>query len=172
MIFVRPGSGKSTFALLISKILELPLYHIDKYFFIENWAERDHNEFLDIQYAFVSGDSWIIDGNAIKSLEMRYSNADLILYFNYPRYICYWRVFKRSLYKDEQIQDRAYGCENTTNFALLKYIWSFEKRVKYIISSLKQKYPDKLFIEIRDDNALYAIKQEIKNPEIHKKSKI
>lgn len=32
-IFGRPGSGKSTFALQLHKKLNLPLYHLDKYFY-------------------------------------------------------------------------------------------------------------------------------------------
>ena len=54
---------------------------------------------------------WIIDGNSTKSLEMRYSKADLVLYFNYPRYLCYWRIFKRLFYKNKLIDDRAEGCK-------------------------------------------------------------
>jgi len=34
MIVGIPGSGKSTFALKLSQFLDLPLYHLDKYFFI------------------------------------------------------------------------------------------------------------------------------------------
>ena len=32
MIFGRPGSGKSTFAVELALKLNLPLYHLDKYF--------------------------------------------------------------------------------------------------------------------------------------------
>ena len=61
MIFGRPGSGKSTFATWLSNFYPLPIYHLDKYFYIRNWLERDYNEFLEIQENIVNSESWIID---------------------------------------------------------------------------------------------------------------
>lgn len=49
MIFGIPGSGKSTFALKLSRLLNLPLFHLDKYFFVSGWEERNYEEFLQIQ---------------------------------------------------------------------------------------------------------------------------
>ena len=85
MIFGCPGSGKSTFALTLHQAAGIPLYHLDKYFYTTNWFERDYAEFLAIQQSLIDTKSWIIDGNCLKSLAMRYKKADLILYFNYPR---------------------------------------------------------------------------------------
>jgi adenylate kinase family enzyme len=41
-IFGRPGSGKSTFAHKLHLKTGLPLYHLDRYFFVANWVERDY----------------------------------------------------------------------------------------------------------------------------------
>ena len=49
MIFGLPGSGKSTFAVRLARLLHLPVVHLDKYFFIHNWNKRDHEDFLKIQ---------------------------------------------------------------------------------------------------------------------------
>lgn len=154
MIFGRPGSGKSTFALKLHETTGLPLYHLDKYFFENNWKERNYNEFLTIQRSLVNQDEWIIDGNSTKSFEMRYAKADLALYFNYPRYICYWRIFKRLFCKNKAIDDRAENCNETVRFSLIKYMWSFEKRVKKQIANLRTKYPNCRFMEITSDKDL------------------
>jgi adenylate kinase family enzyme len=108
MIFGRPGSGKSTFALMLHNITFIPLYHLDKYFFSSNWKEVEYKDFLEIQKSIVDQEKWIIDGNSTKSFEVRYARANLPIYFNYPRYICYWRVFKRLFYKNKCIDDRTY----------------------------------------------------------------
>ena len=100
MIFGRPGSGKSTFALKRHKHTSIPLYHLDKYFFKANWIERNYQEFLKIQQSLVDGTSWIIDGNNVKSLEMRYYSSDFVLYFNYPRWICCLRILKKLFSKN------------------------------------------------------------------------
>jgi adenylate kinase family enzyme len=76
MIFGRSGSGKSTFATWLAEKLTLPLHHLDKHFYVANWVERDYNEFLQIQQNLVNSDCWVIDGNSIRSLEMRWSKAD------------------------------------------------------------------------------------------------
>ncbi len=158
MIFGRPGSGKSTFAFELHKKLNLPLYHVDKYFFVSNWAPRDFQEFLTIQQSIVDKPAWIIDGNSTKSLEMRYAKADLVLYFNYPRYICLWRIFKRVWDKNTEIEDRADGCKERLPLGLIPYLWNFQNRVDAQLNLFKTKYPNTHFIEIRKDNDLQSFK--------------
>ncbi len=94
MIFGRPGSGKSTFAKKLSLQLSLPLYHLDKYFFTANWVEKNSDECIEIQSEIVNHDKWIIDGNSVKSLYLRWTRANLVIYFNYPRFLCFARFLK------------------------------------------------------------------------------
>jgi adenylate kinase family enzyme len=154
MIFGRPGSGKSTFALKLHKLTHIPLHHLDKHFYESNWVERDYHEFLGIQQSIIDNASWIIDGNSTKSLEIRYAKADLALYFNFPRFICYVRIFKRWFDKDPNIDDRAKDCKEVISYKLLRYMWSFEKRVAMKLIMLKQKYPCIDFFEIRSNSDL------------------
>lgn len=154
MIFGRPGSGKSTFAFQIHKKTNLPLYHLDKYFYTHNWVERNYKEFLSLQQELVDQDQWIIDGNCTKSFLMRWQRADIVIYFHYPRMLCYWRVVKRLFFKDQVIDDRAVGCKEKVSWRLLTYMWSFNNRVKIRINTLKQIFPETSFIEIRNDQEL------------------
>ena len=155
MIFGRPGSGKSTFALKLSQQLHLPLYHLDRYFFTRDWIERDYSEFLQIQKEIVDKDSWIIDGNAIRSLEMRYQRADIVIYFCYPKLKCLWRIIKRRfLSKNHRIKDKAEGCTETIHWSLIKYLWTYETRVQSQIIELRKKYPTVKFYVVRNDQDL------------------
>jgi len=151
MIFGRPGSGKSTFALALHEATGLPLHHLDKHFYESNWVERDYQEFMKIQNSIIDTTEWIIDGNNTKSLESRYSQADLVLYFNYPRWLCYLRTIKRLFSKRSGIDDRALGCSETIRFSLLRYMWTFEDRVKDQIRYMRTKYPHVLFAEIKNN---------------------
>jgi adenylate kinase family enzyme len=157
MIFGRAGSGKSTFALYVSKRLNLPLYHLDKYFFIDNWGACPKEEFLKIQQNFVDQEEWIIDGNSINSLEMRYARADIAIYMCYSRILCIWRVIKRFFTKDPAIDDRAPNCKERITFSLLRYMWNFDERVKNIIVNLKSKYPTVEFHKITNDAELKTL---------------
>jgi len=157
MIFGRPGSGKSTFALKLHYKIKVPLYHLDKYFFEANWIERNYQDFLDDQQAIVNKDGWIIDGNSTKSLEMRWQRAELVLFFNYSKWICLFRVFKRLFSKNREIDDRADGCGERVRMVLLKYMWGFENRVRAQLEDLKEKYPSAKFVEVRNDKELQNI---------------
>jgi adenylate kinase family enzyme len=152
MIIGRSGSGKSTFAVKLSKIVNIPIFHLDKYFFESNWIERNYNDFLAMQIEMVAKSNWIIDGNSTRSYELRYKRADLCLYFNFPRWLCYWRVLKRLFDKDPNIDDRAPDCQETVRWPLLKYMWSFEARVNPILQLLQSKYPHVPIIELQSDD--------------------
>jgi adenylate kinase family enzyme len=160
-IFGRPGSGKSTFANSLAHSLNIPIYHLDKHFFTSGWIERDYSEFLNIQKNIVNGNTWIVDGNSTRSLEMRWSKADLILYFNFPKMICYFRILKRFFQPNKTFDDRATGCDETIRISLLKYIWTFEQRVKEQITTFKAKYPKAVFQEIKNSTDLYKLRREL-----------
>jgi adenylate kinase family enzyme len=36
MVFGLPGSGKSTFATKLAQSLNLPIYHLDRHFYVES----------------------------------------------------------------------------------------------------------------------------------------
>ncbi len=157
MIMGRSGSGKSTFAYKLHQKTNLPLYHLDKYFFTDAWQERKYEEFIAIQQELVNQEQWIIDGNSTKSFEMRYKKADICLYFNCSRSCCYIRVFKRLFCKNKRIQDRAPNCPEKVSWSLLTYMWGFEHRVNPILNRLKETYPHVQLIEVRNKKDLIAL---------------
>jgi adenylate kinase family enzyme len=162
MIFGRPGSGKSTFALQLGKHCNLPVHHLDRFFFCSGWQERDYQEFMAIQEQFVAEDRWIIDGNSIQSLETRYARADLVLYFKFSPFVCMWRLLKRFFRKDQTIQDRAPECPETITWKLLRYMWGFDARVAAQLKELQRKYPGVACHIITNNAELEAIKKQLK----------
>jgi len=143
MIFGRPGSGKSTFAVRLHRALGLPVYHLDRYFFVCDWQKRGSEEFLSLQQSIVLQDKWIIDGNALRTLDIRYQRAQVAIYFAFPRYLCLWRILKRRFTeRDPHILDRATGCDERVRWPLLTYTWSFKKRITPILSYLQTTYPE------------------------------
>lgn len=152
MIFGRPGSGKSTFAVALSQYLNLPLYHLDKYFFTFNWVERPYEEFLALQQHIINQDYWIIDGNSVRSLEMRYAHADLVIYFDRSRWLCLFRLMKRRLSKDKTIDDRAPHCPEILRFRLIAYMWTFHKRVASFLQCIAKNSCKKPVIYIKNDH--------------------
>lgn len=160
MVFGRPGSGKSTFSWWLSQKSSIPVFHLDRFFYQAGWKERDYQMYLADLESFVARDQWIIDGNNFKSFELRYKRADLILYFCYPLATCYWRIFKRKFFfKDASIYDRAYGCYETVQWKLLKYMWNYKKLMEEDVEKLNLLYPHVLFIKITSNNQLQELKE-------------
>lgn len=59
-IIGSPGSGKSTLALKLHKILHIPLFHIDQYFWKPDWQTPDRQEFRKIHDQLCDAPEWII----------------------------------------------------------------------------------------------------------------
>lgn len=159
MLFGRPGSGKSTFANQLGQKLNIPVYHLDKYFYEAHWKERPYQDFLRIQQELVNLDHWIIDGNATKSLETRWAKADVVIYFLFPRLICLWRVIKRKFTKkDPKIDDRPPNCPEIISWKFFVYIWTFNQRVEAQITKLRAQCPAAKFYQICSNQALNQLK--------------
>lgn len=152
MIFGRPGSGKSGFAQALAQRLGLPVYHTDKIFYVKNWVERDHDEFIKMQKAIVAEPRWVIDGNAMRSLELRYARAEVAIVYCLPKRVCLWRILKRVFTKRrETIDDRAEGCEDRFNWRLIDYMMKFDDRLMRYFEPLKKIYPDVKLYYVRSD---------------------
>ena len=83
-----PGSGKSTFALKLGRALNIPVYHLDRYMFEAGGKKREREEFLSIQRGMVSKKSWVIEGCAISTLEVRVIETDILIYFHFSPTLC------------------------------------------------------------------------------------
>lgn len=158
-----PGSGKSTFATKLGKILDIPVHHLDMHMF-EGKKKRDKQEFLLVKEALLKEDSWIIEGCSLSTLEMRFARADAIIYFHLPRLLCIWRVFKRLCNFDKRIADT--GCLKGINWALIKYIWNFDRDKRQSIEELRKCYPSVEFLILRHahDPDKYLEKLKVKIP--------
>ena len=136
-----PGSGKSTFASNLGKILEIPVHHLDKHMFEPGGKKRDKQEFIGIQKALLNEEAWIVEGCSSGTFEMRFSKADVFIYFHLPRMLCVWRLFKRMLnYKKDLSGLRIITWE------ILRYTWNFNKEKKTSIVELGKKYPKTEFL--------------------------
>lgn len=94
------GAGKSTLAKKLGKLFRCPVLHLDRIQFEPGWKERDRETARRMAEDFLDENEnrgWIIDGNYTGfSQERRLREADLIIFMNYPRWICLWQALIRS----------------------------------------------------------------------------
>ncbi len=137
LVIGSPGSGKSTFAREISKKTNIVLYHMDKLHWYGKWKSISKEELLSKIEKIVEKDSWIIDGNYSSSLEIRVKNADTIFYFDYPSYICLFRIIKRYfMYRNKNRSDMPNTCKEKIDPEFYLYTLNFKKRQKKRINDI------------------------------------
>lgn len=120
---VSAGAGKSTFARKLGEKLEMPVHHLDSYYWKAGWVERKKEEFRDKQRQLVKEDAWIIEGNYASSMEIRLAEADTFIYLELPLRVCLYRALKRWVLNYGKTRpDMAEGCPEKMDKEFLKFI--------------------------------------------------
>jgi adenylate kinase family enzyme len=162
IIYGNPGSGKSTLAVRLQQLLNIPLYHLDQYFWRPNWQEPVRAEYEKIHNNLCDLPEWIIDGVSTTTLEYRIQKADIVIFLDVSRYVCLYRVFKRALLNYGKVNfSSAAGCsERGPDMKFLKFIWNFDSNQKIRALALFEKYKNcKSFFIIKNKTELDKITQ-------------
>lgn len=89
------GSGKTTLSNTISSITGLPVFHVDRLFWMENGEPVSKTNFTIKHNEIISKDKWIIEGYLEKSMVERVNRSEKIIYLDYSRFIVLIRFIKR-----------------------------------------------------------------------------
>ena len=118
------GSGKTTLARSMGERLSLPVIHLDT--LLGPCAPEAYREKLA---AAIAGDAWVIEGHPwhvrdfADTLDLSVPRADLVLFVQQPRWLSLWRVIRRCLDLPEDWAEQL-------GWPSLKWIWTFERRVR------------------------------------------
>lgn len=83
-----PGAGKSVFAKKLSNIVKLPLYHLDMLYHNADGTHISKEELDHKLKEIFKENSWIMDGNYQRTLEMRLIECDTVFLLDFPTDIC------------------------------------------------------------------------------------
>lgn len=95
IVIGSPGSGKSTFSRRLAEQTGLPLHHLDM---IKHRPDRTtiSSEGFDKRLkAVLETESWIIDGNYQRTIEIRLQYCDTVFLFDLPIEVCIEGVMAR-----------------------------------------------------------------------------
>lgn len=135
------GSGKSTLAQKLHAIFNLPVIHLDQYFWKPGWVRPDSGEYKKVHDQLCDKEKWIIDGINLKHLEYRIQRADIIIFLNMPRWVCFWNIFKRAFhYYGKETPSSAPGCVERFDREFLKWVWDFKGKHHPKVTELLNKY--------------------------------
>ncbi len=75
-----PGAGKSFFARSLRNKTNLPLYYLDMIWHNPDKTTVSHEDFDNKLRAILERERWIIDGNYMRTLEMRLKMCDCVFF--------------------------------------------------------------------------------------------
>ncbi|WP_371804510.1 DNA topology modulation protein [Candidatus Lokiarchaeum ossiferum] len=165
MIIGCAGSGKSTLAFNLGTTLKLPIYHLDKVFWKPNWVKISPEDWQQYISTIIQKESWIIDGNYSSTMEIRMRRANIIIYLDFPRFLCLWRVIKRRFqYNNKSRPDINDQCNEKLDLEFLQWIWNYPKRSKpKTMQLLKQCTKNHLIFHITKKKQLLNMQEQILN---------
>jgi len=129
LIVGSSGAGKSTLAVEMGRRLGLPVIHLDRLFWKPGWVMRSRDEFDGLLADALDVPEWIIDGNYKHSMDIRLQAADTMIWLDFPRWLCIWRVIARRLrHRGRTRADMGSDCPEKIDSEFLRYIWCFPRR--------------------------------------------
>ncbi|MGK7934375.1 MAG: DNA topology modulation protein [Xenococcaceae cyanobacterium] len=157
------GAGKSTLARSLGQKLALPIIHLDSYYWHANWVETSSNDWDAIHQKLLTGDRWIIDGNYGGTMDKRLESADAIIWLDFPRELCLWRIIKRYLqYRGRVREDMADGCRERITWEFLRYVYNFPRQQRpQILSRLNQHQNSQEIIILKNPHQVKTFLKEI-----------
>lgn len=129
MIFGDSASGKSTFATHLSKLLNVPVIHLDE--IMAQLGRHEREAIAERIEQLVMRPEWIIEGNAFtKDKSRRIAAADMIIVFDFNRFLSLAHHVQRSLRIRRGKEQGSGGVTGTLNLRYyIPYIlWQFPKR--------------------------------------------
>ena len=136
IIIGSPGAGKSTFARKLREKTGLPLYYLDLIWHRPDQTNISREEFDTRLKEILAEDRWIIDGNYLRTLEMRIQACDTIFLLDYPTDICLQGAEERIGTKREDLP----WMEQEFDREFRQWILDFPKDQRPCIYELLEQY--------------------------------
>lgn len=156
------GAGKSTFSRRLGEKLGIPVVHLDKLFWHPNWTRTPEGEWVEIVRREVARDEWIMDGNFGVTREMRLQACDTVIFLDMPRWLCLYRVLKRTiLYHKDTRPDMAEGCDERFDTEFIRWVWNYPNAGRKRVTMELERFPNKNVIVLRSTGEIESFLQNL-----------
>ena len=136
IVIGSPGAGKSVFSQKLKNITDLPLYHLDMLYHKKDGTHISKEELEEKLKKIFKEDSWIIDGNYQRTLELRLKECDTAFLLDFSLEDCLSGAKSRIGVKREDLP----WIEENFNAEFRQLIIDFPKKKLPQIYELIEKY--------------------------------
>lgn len=169
IIIGNGGTGKSTLGHKLSKILQLKVYHLDRYTFKPGWVRVEEEEFKKTLYKILDEKEWIIEGWSYHStMERRLHVADTVIYLKFPVHVCYWHAFVRHL--KYSFRQNEFDPDNSLMILktgkMIKAMWKVHKEYEPELRNMLKNLHDKKILIFKNRKAVNIFLNNLKTAEI------
>ena len=148
------GTGKSTLAKNLGKILSLPVYHIDAMHHLENWVPRDKEERDKMILEKANKPKWVIDGTYKATLEERVKKADMIIFLDYSTIARLKGILGRYFKEKGKERPEIPGCKEKMDFDFIKMTINWKRTKGNTIYEILNKHKDKKILIFKNRRKL------------------
>jgi adenylate kinase family enzyme len=141
------ASGKSTLARYLGSRLALPVVELDELYWASDRTFTD-DEWPAIHRRLLEPERWIIAGDYRAVAADRLAAADLVVWLDLPRPLCWWRACRRR--------------STVPRVACLRWIWRYPAHGRrQTVASLKEVGSGTVVLRLRSRRAVRALVTEV-----------
>lgn len=158
MIIGGSGSGKSWLAARLAGIADLPIVHIDKFYFYADWVMRPRTETQSLIRDAALRDRWIIEGNNSETYPERLARADHFIVVDFST----WTRLRGAIsrwwkYRGTVRPDMAAGCPEHIDLEFLIWVASYGgKRRQTTLKAMRDVPPTVTVVHLKSRRQAWA----------------
>jgi adenylate kinase family enzyme len=129
------GSGKTTLANELGRLLKLPVVHIDSHYWRLVDGERVESspeQWEACHRQLIAEHAWIMDGMKLGVLDERLTRADTMIYLDLSTTACVIGIVRRRLrYRGRPRPDL--GVYDRISWEFVRWVWSFRRKQRPVL---------------------------------------
>ena len=123
-----PGTGKSTLSTNLSRVFNIPNYHIDSFNYEDDWVKRDEKERDMMILDILNNEKWIIDGTYRSTLEERLKKSDFVIFLDYNTFAKLKGIISRFIKGRGKEKFDIPGCKEKMDLEFIKFTLKWNKK--------------------------------------------
>lgn len=154
VIIGGPGTGKTILANNLGRELNIPVYHLDRINYLENWQKRDAKERDEIILKIIDNSKWITDGTYKTTLEQRINKSDLVIFLDYSSFSRLKGIISRYIQFKGKEKPEISGCKEQLNLKFIKLAIQWKKIKRKAVEEILEKENSKTILIFKNRRKL------------------